>query len=207
MFVVTIDGSAGSGKGTLGARLAKHFGFLFIDSGLLYRAVASIVLERGGDPIEAASALAPADFERPDLRSEKVSNATPIVAKIPEVRKAINYSIKRMVAEAEKGAVIDGRDIGTVVFPEAQVKFFLKASPETRAGRRCLQLREKGENPDYEEVLSDITTRDKWDRERNISPMVPAEDAIVLPTDDLDADAVFEVVSAICGHMLHGVRA
>lgn len=202
--LITIDGPAASGKGTLAKKLAKHFSFRYLDSGLMYRAVASIMLEKGGNPAMIARFLALEDLERRDLRSEEVSNATPEVAKLPEVRNAINAFI-RLLIHSSKGSVIDGRD-GAREFPEADVKIFLDASVGERAARRHRQLLEAGWPVSYEQVLSDLKVRDQKDRERSVSPMMPADDSYIIQSDQLDAEGVFQLAVTICAHWLHGVR-
>jgi CMP/dCMP kinase len=200
-MIIAIDGPAASGKGTLARRLASHFGFAHLDTGKLYRATALHALESGGDPGDAAVAEAgarkvgAADLGDPRLREEDVAQAASVVAAIPAVRRALiafqhNYAHH---PPSGTGAVLDGRDIGTVICPDAEVKFFVTASLEARARRRFKELREAGENAIYERVLQDMKNRDARDSERRTAPLVPADDAFVIDTTALDADAVFAV--------------
>jgi len=200
-FVIAIDGPAASGKGTLARRLADRFGFAHLDTGALYRATALLVLDQGGDASDPATAEAAArrvDMQRitdPRLREHAVSAAASVVAAIPAVR-AILLELQRQFAAdppgGAKGAVLDGRDIGTVVCPSADAKIFLTASPEARARRRLAELRQQGAAAIYENVLQDMTERDARDSERRTAPLIAAPDAIVIETTTLDADAVFE---------------
>lgn len=199
-FVIAIDGPAASGKGTLGRRLADHYGLAYLDTGRLYRAVAAAVLAAGADPCDAvaaeraARALAPTALENPDLRSEAVGNAASSVAAIPAVREALLDFQRDFAASPPKGfhgAVLDGRDIGTVVCPDADLKLFVTASPEVRAGRRYRELRDHDETANEETVLADLHRRDRQDAERAVAPLAAAADAIAIDTDRLDADAVF----------------
>ena len=200
-MIVAIDGPAASGKGTLARRLATHFGFAHLDTGKLYRATALHALERGGDPGDAAVAEAgarkvrPPDLGNPRLLDEDVAQAASVVAAIPAVRQAL-IAFQRDFAHhppGGTGAVLDGRDIGTVICPGAAVKFFVTASLEARARRRFQELREAGGNAIYERVLQDMKNRDARDSERRTAPLVPADDAFVIDTTALDADAVFAV--------------
>lgn len=197
-MIVAVDGPAASGKGTLARRIAAHFGLAYLDTGLIYRAVGAAVLAAGEDPADpaaataAAAALDPADLDRPGLRSEATGAAASKVAAIPGVRRAL-LDFQRRVAATPPGAVLDGRDIGTVVCPDADVKFFLDASPEIRAERRAVELQAGGETVIYAAVLRDLVARDERDSGRDIAPLQPAADALRLATDDLDADAVFRL--------------
>jgi len=198
--IVAIDGPAAAGKGTLARRLAGHFGLALLDTGLLYRAVGLAVLRRGADPADAAAAtdaaraLTAADLDDPELRGDAAANAASTVAAIPGVRAAL-LDFQRAFAASPpppaRGAVIDGRDIGTVVCPGADVKLFVTASLEVRAQRRLKELRERGLEAIHSRVLQDMKARDARDQGRDVSPLVPAADAFVLDTSDLDADAVF----------------
>lgn len=200
-MIIAIDGPAGAGKGTLARRLAAHFRFAYLDTGLLYRAVGHAVLATGAlpdDPVaatRAAEALDPAVFDNPALRGEDTAQAASKVSAIPSVRAAL-LAFQRSFAEnppgGAKGAVLDGRDVGTVVCPHAHVKFFLTATPEVRAERRVKELRERGREAIYARVLQDMSERDARDRARAVAPSIPAKDALVLDTSTLDADAVFE---------------
>jgi len=198
--VIAIDGPAAAGKGTLARRLAAQLGLPYLDTGLLYRAVGRRVLDRGADPRDAAiaeaeaRALDPADLDRPDLRGPEADAAASAVAAIPAVRAAL-LEFQRSFGRA-RGAVLDGRDIGTVVFPDAAVKLFITASPEERARRRFLELRSRGVAADPDQVLAEIAARDAQDANRPVAPLKPAADAIVIDTTALDADAAFEAARA-----------
>ncbi len=195
--VIAVDGTAASGKGTLARKIAEHFGFAHLDSGSLYRLVALGVLEAGGSParetdaVAAARAVDPARAGDPAIRSDAVAQAASIVAAIPAVRSALLKFQRGFAAnppDAAAGAVIDGRDIGTIVCPRADAKLFVDANPEVRARRRWLEL---GKTGDEGAILADILTRDKRDRERIVAPLKPAPDADLLDTSDLDIDAAF----------------
>jgi CMP/dCMP kinase len=199
-MIIAIDGPAASGKGTLARRLARHFGLAHLDTGGLYRAVALRALEAGGDPADAAVAAAAAravhagDLRDPRLREERVAQAASVVAAIPAVRQALlafQRDFARSPPGGEAGAVLDGRDIGTVICPGAAAKLFVTASLEARAARRVRELRERGETAIYEAVLQDMKDRDARDSQRRAAPLVPADDAFVLDTTALDADAAF----------------
>jgi cytidylate kinase len=199
-LVIAIDGPAAAGKGTLARRIAAHLGLPYLDTGLLYRAVGRRVLDRGADPRDAevaaaeARALAPAELERPDLRSPEADAAASAVAAIPAVRAAL-LDFQRRFGRA-RGAVLDGRDIGTVVFPDTAVKLFVTASPEERARRRLLELRGRGVAADPDQVLAEICDRDAQDANRPVAPLKPAPDAITIDTTTLDADAAFAAALA-----------
>ncbi|MCA3437208.1 MAG: (d)CMP kinase [Rhodobacter sp.] len=179
IFTVAIDGPAAAGKGTISRAVAAHFGFAHLDTGLLYRAVAA----RGGDPVAAAQALSPEDLARPGLRSLEAGAAASRVAAIPAVRAAL-ARFQRRFARAEGGAVLDGRDIGTVICPEAEVKLYVTATPEVRARRRWLEL-----GGDEAQVLAEVMARDARDMGRATSPLRKATDAEVIDTSDLSAEA------------------
>ncbi|MGO8916527.1 MAG: (d)CMP kinase [Stellaceae bacterium] len=206
-MIIAIDGPAASGKGTLARRLARHFGLRHLDTGGLYRAVARRVLDAGGDPADAAAAEAAAkavragDLGDPRLREEGVAQAASVVAAIPAVRRAL-LAFQRDFARQKPGAVLDGRDIGTVICPEAEAKLFVTASLEARAARRVQELRERGETAIYEAVLQDMKDRDARDSHRRAAPLVPADDAFVLDTTALDADAAFAAALAFIGRKL-----
>ena len=194
-FIVAIDGPAAAGKGTISKAVAAHFGFAHLDTGLLYRAVGAKTLT-GADPIEAAKTLTPADMQG-DLRTPEVAQAASKVAVIAEVRAAL-VDFQRNFATHDSGAVLDGRDIGTVICPDADVKLFVTASAEVRAERRFLELSAKDHDVTREQVLADVIARDKRDSEREEAPLKPAEDAVIIDTSDLSiADAVAQAVSAI----------
>ena len=196
-FVVAIDGPAASGKGTLAQRLAQRFDLPHLDTGKLYRAAAALVLSAGADPADAEAAVAAtrridaALLTDPGLNDEAVARASSIVAAIPAVRKAL-LRFQRNFAACLPGAVLDGRDIGTAVCPDAAVKLFLTASPEIRAKRRVKELQGRGAAAIYEDVLQDMKERDARDSRRRVAPLAAAPDAIVLDTTGLDADQVFE---------------
>jgi len=198
-MIIAIDGPAASGKGTLARRVAEHLGYAWLDTGLLYRAVARDVLARGGnleDAIAAAKAarsLDPGTLDDPGLRIPGVGESASIVARMPEVRAAL-LAFQREFAKRRPGAVLDGRDIGTVVCPEARVKVFVTAEPEVRAQRRWRELADRGEDVPFQRVLETIRRRDERDAGRDDAPMRPAEDAILLDTSDLDIDAAFEAI-------------
>ncbi len=202
-MIVALDGPAAAGKRTLGRRLADHLGLRYLDSGELYRAVAARVLRTGGDPSDAqqagaaAGALAAADLSAPELRDEAVSDAASVVAAIPEVRAAL-LDYQRAFGRAPPGAVIEGRDIGTVVFPNATHKLFVTASPEARVERRYKELRDRGVDCDREEVRRKMAERDRRDSERAVAPLAAAKDALVLDSTDLDPEAAFR---AALGHI------
>jgi cytidylate kinase len=203
-FVVAIDGPAASGKGTLARRLADRFGFAHLDTGALYRATAFLVLDAAGDPADPATAEAaarrvdPGLLSDPRLRRDEVAGAASVVAAIPEVRRtllALQQDFAAHPPHPRRGAVLDGRDIGTVVCPAADVKLFVTASTEARACRRVKELRRQGAAAIYENVLQDLKQRDARDSERRTAPLVVAPDAEVIDTTTLDADLVFERVS------------
>ena len=200
-FVITVDGPSAAGKGTLARRLAAHFGFDFLDTGGLYRGVGLMVLRAGRDPADAVAAIAAAEALKPDLlgdpalREEATSRAASIVAAIPGVRAAILNWQRDFAAKPPKsgrGAVLDGRDIGTVVCPDAPAKLFITASVEARAQRRFKELQERGEKAIYARVLQDMQERDARDQGRSISPTKAAADAKIIDTSDLTADQVFD---------------
>ncbi|HZS85188.1 MAG TPA: (d)CMP kinase [Stellaceae bacterium] len=197
-MIVAIDGPAASGKGTLARRLAAHFGYAFLDTGLLYRATALHLLEAGGTPADAAAAeraaqrVGGAELLDPRLRSEEIGRLASAVAVIPAVRTAL-LEFQRRFAATPPGAVLDGRDIGTVVCPEAEAKIYITASLEERARRRAKELRDRGVEAIYERVLQDMQERDRRDSERRTAPLRPADDAFVLDTTALDAEAAFVI--------------
>ena len=201
-MIIAIDGPAASGKGTLSRRIARHYGFTHLDTGLLYRAVAARVLWDGGDPndsraaLQAARRIDPALLDDPDLRSDEVGKAASIVAAMPEVRAAL-LDYQRSVAATPPGAVLDGRDIGTVVCPDADVKFYVTADISVRAERRYLELAAKGDAADSSEVLEDLKVRDARDSGRADAPLSLAEDAHLLDTTNLDIEAAFTAAVAI----------
>jgi cytidylate kinase len=188
IFTVAIDGPAAAGKGTVGRALAARFGFAHLDTGLLYRAVGAI----GGDPVTAAAGLRRADLDRTDLRSAAAAEAASRVAAIPEVRAEL-VAFQRGFARRDGGAVLDGRDIGTVICPEAEVKLFVTASAEVRALRRWLEL-----GGDPAAVLVEIEARDARDAGRATSPLRPAADAVILDTSEMSVtDAVARAAALV----------
>lgn len=186
-MIIAIDGPAASGKGTLGKRLASHYGLRHLDTGLLYRAVAKALLDGGHSPgnraraVAAAEALDPAGFDEPALKSPNVGEAASVVSAVPEVRGAL-LGFQRSFGRTPPGAVLDGRDIGTVVCPDAEAKIFVTAAPEVRARRRHQELAERGLAPSFDNVFADIRARDERDRRRVHAPLIPAADAYVLET-------------------------
>jgi len=204
-MIIAIDGPAAAGKGTLARRLAAHFDYAFLDTGRLYRAVGYLVLDAGSDPaneadaVAAARALDPAALEDVDLHTETVADAASKVAAIPAVRQVLLDFQRDFAANppgGKAGAVLDGRDIGSVVCPDADVKFFVTARPEIRAERRHKELQEKGLESTYPAVLAEIEARDERDRTRDVSPLL-AGDSREIDTSDKTPDAVFEEVRAL----------
>jgi cytidylate kinase len=195
-MIIALDGPAASGKGTLGKKLAAHYGLRHLDTGLLYRAVAQTLLDQAAplDDVEcataAAKALDVARFDENVLKAHNVGEAASIVSAIPAVRAAL-FNFQQDFAARPPGAVLDGRDIGTVICPEAEVKIFITATPEIRAARRAREFAGRGEAFDEAKILQDILRRDERDRSRAVAPLVPAQDAHLLDTTHLDIDAVF----------------
>lgn len=212
-FVLAIDGPAASGKGTLSRRLADHYHFAHLDTGALYRATGRDMLAQGRDPNDpvaaavVAAAVDPTTFDDPHLRDEAVGQAASIVAAHGGVRAAL-LDLQRRFAAAPPGglagAVLDGRDIGTVVCPEADVKFYVTASVEVRARRRILELQARGLPADEAAIRADLVARDARDSGRAEAPLKPAADAVLLDTSALDADAVFAAARAIIDDRLRG---
>ena len=195
-FTVAIDGPAAAGKGTISKAVAAHFGFGHLDTGLLYRATAARVIA-GQDPLAAAEALAPEDLERTDLRTAEVAQAASKVAALPAVRDAL-VAFQRRFADRDGGAVLDGRDIGTVICPQADVKLFVTASADVRAERRYLELSAKDPSVTRAQVLADVKARDARDASRDTAPMIAASDAIVIDTSEMSIqDAVAAAITEI----------
>jgi cytidylate kinase len=201
-MIVAIDGPAASGKGTLGKRLAAYYGLRHLDTGLLYRAVAQAVLAGGhrlddaARAVAAAQAVDPTGFDEAALKSHAAGEAASVVSAIPEVRAAL-FRLQQDFAAVPPGAVLDGRDIGTVICPYADAKIFVTASPEVRARRRAIEMRSRGLAADEALILADIRRRDERDSHRAIAPLKPAADAHILDTSDLDINAVLQRAIAI----------
>ena len=193
-MIIAIDGPAASGKGTLGKRLAAHYGLRHLDTGLIYRAVAKALLDAGRNPndvtaaVAAARALDPSRFDEGALKVHGISEAASIVSAIPEVRAAL-LAFQRDFAAEPPGAVLDGRDIGTVICPNADIKVYVTATPEARARRRAAEYKAQGRNIDEAAVLADIIKRDERDQSRAAAPLKQAPDAHLLDTTHLDIDA------------------
>jgi CMP/dCMP kinase len=204
--IIAIDGPAASGKGTLAKRLARHYQLRHLDSGLIYRAVAKALLDAGHAPNDreraaaAARALDPARFDEPTLKQQEIGEAASVVSAFPEVRAAL-VDFQRRFGRTAPGAVIDGRDIGTVIFPDADVKIFVTASAEIRAARRLAELKASGTRVDAADVLADIVRRDARDSTRAAAPLKRAPDAYLLDSTHLDIDAAFraavDIVEAV----------
>ncbi len=210
--IITIDGPAASGKGTLARRLAHDIGYAYIDTGALYRLVARACLDGGIDPSDAdaaaraalglCSGLSVADFSSPTIRTEAVSQTASVVAAHPSVRAAL-LDVQKTLAhnppaledgKPAKGCVLDGRDTGTVICPDADAKLFVTASPQIRAQRRYKELQSRGFQGTYDAVLQDMQQRDSRDGGRDIAPMVPAKDAVVIDTSAMTADQAYDAV-------------
>ena len=211
-MIIAIDGPSGAGKSTLGRMIARELNLLYIDTGAMYRAAALAVIESGVDTSDSAAVAEVAGRAKIDLeggpdslrvildgrdvtgeiRTEEVSRASSVISTIPEVRRTLVRCQREMGERASRGVVLDGRDIGTVVFPRADVKFFLTAQPEERAQRRFEEDRLKTRNTTFEETLADINTRDQRDSMRDDSPLRIAEDAIVIDSTELSIEEVFE---------------
>jgi cytidylate kinase len=212
-MIIAIDGPAASGKGTLGKRLAAHYRLRHLDTGLIYRAVALTLLE-SGQPLDdvaaaigAATSLEPGGFDEARLKAHAVGEAASRVSIIPEVRAAL-LAFQRDFGRTPPGAVLDGRDIGTVIFPDADAKIFVTATPEVRARRRTLEFQAAGGTVDEAEILADIHRRDERDTQRTAAPLKPAPDAHLLDTTHLDIDAAFraavDIVEAVRTGREHG---
>jgi CMP/dCMP kinase len=199
--IIAVDGPAAAGKGTLARRLATHYGLAFLDTGALYRATALHTLLAGRDPADpqaaeaAAHEVRPADIDDPRLREEHVAQAASIVAAIPGVRRAL-LQFQRDFATRPPGAVLDGRDIGTVVCPGADAKLYVTASVEARARRRAEELRARGDKVDDGEVLIEMRRRDARDASRATAPLALAPDAVLLDTTELDVEGAFAAAVA-----------
>jgi len=192
-MIIAIDGPAASGKGTLGKRLAHHYGYRHLDTGVIYRAVAYALMQSGHDLQDEAAAVAaaleldPEKFGNSALKTQKVGEGASIVSAIPRVREAL-VNFQRQFAADPPGAVLDGRDIGTVICPHADVKIFVVADPRVRARRRTMEAKARGEEADEAAVLADIIQRDERDKHRPIAPLKPAPDAYLLDNSQLDIE-------------------
>ncbi len=201
-MIIAIDGPAASGKGTLAKRLAAHYGYHHLDTGILYRAVAFALREAGiglddeAKAVAAAKALDPATFDNPALKSQVSGEGASVVSALPAVRAAL-VAFQRDFARQPPGAVLDGRDIGTVICPDAEVKIFVVADPEVRAKRRTLEARGRGEAADEAAVLADILRRDERDRSRTAAPLAQAPDAHLLDNTRLDIESGVRAAIAI----------
>lgn len=201
-MIIAIDGPAASGKGTIARELARHYKLRHLDTGLLYRAVAKAMLDRNyrlddaANAAEAARAVDPSTFDEAVLKGHSYAEAASIVSAIPEVRTAL-LALQRDFATAPPGAVLDGRDIGTVICPAADVKIYLIAKPEVRAKRRALELLSRGERVEEAAILNDIRLRDERDRNRKAAPLIAASDAHLLDTSDLDIDGAVRAALSI----------
>ncbi len=201
-LVVAVDGPAAAGKGTLARALAAALGLAHLDTGLLYRAVGRLVLDAGADPADVAAAAAaalrlrPGDTARPDLRGPEADRAASLVAAVPAVRASLLAFQRDFPVRAGRGAVLDGRDIGTAVFPDAPVKLFVTASDEARARRRWLELRGRGEAVALEAVAEAMRARDRRDAERDAAPLRAAADAVVIDTTAMEPEAVLAAALA-----------
>ncbi|NCO87584.1 MAG: (d)CMP kinase [Rhodobacterales bacterium] len=199
-FTVAIDGPAAAGKGTISRAVAARFGFAHLDTGLLYRAVGARVLA-GEDAVAAARSLTPADMARPDLRSPAVAQAASRVAVEPQVRAAL-VDFQRGFARQGSGAVLDGRDIGTVICPQAEVKLYITASAPVRAARRHAELEAQGHEMGLDAVLADVVARDARDAGRAEAPLRPAGDAVVIDTSQMDIDTAVAAAIAVVARAL-----
>ena len=205
-MIIAIDGPAASGKGTLAKRLAAHYGYHHLDTGVIYRAVAYALISEGADlddeaaAVKAAQGLDPGTFDNPALKSHQVGTAASVVSAYPEVREVL-LNFQRQFAAHPPGAVLDGRDIGTVICPNADVKIFVVADPEVRARRRTLEAQARGEAADEAAILADILARDERDRNRAVAPLKPAKDAYLLDNSHLDIEggvrAAIDIIEAV----------
>ena len=218
-LVIAIDGPAASGKGSLGRKLAKHFGIEYLDTGKLYRLVGHKLIENGFNvekiednyaitvekAVQIANSLKIEEVTTTKLGTELIGRAASIVSAIPEVRKAL-VGFQRKVATSKNGAVLDGRDIGTVICPDANFKFFITANIETRANRRFKELQNQGNDVIYTDVLEDLKLRDERDSKRKISPLRPADDAVCIDTTKLEPDEVFAQALNVIGTRSQGSK-
>lgn len=205
-MIIAIDGPAASGKGTLGKRLAHHYGYRHLDTGVIYRAVAYALMQSGQDlrdeaaAVQAALELDPENFGNPALKTQTAGEGASIISAIPRVREVL-LNFQRQFAAGPPGAVLDGRDIGTVICPDADVKIFVVADPRVRARRRTMEARARGEEADEAAVLADIIQRDERDKNRPIAPLKPAPDAYLLDNSQLDIEggvrAAIDIIEAV----------
>ena len=205
-MIIAIDGPAASGKGTLARRLAQHYGYRHLDTGVIYRAVAHALLQRGADlqderlAVKAAMELDPEKFGNPVLKGQAIGEAASVVSSIPRVREVL-VDFQRHFAVGPPGVVLDGRDIGTVICPDADVKIFVVADPKVRARRRTMEAKARGEEADEAAVLADIIRRDERDKNRPIAPLKPAADAYLLDNSQLDIEggvrAAIDIIEAV----------
>jgi len=205
-MIIAIDGPAASGKGTLAKRLAEHYGLRHLDTGMLYRAVARALLDAGADLTDEASAVSaalkldPENLGDPVLKTQAVGDAASVISAHPRVREAL-LDFQRKFARQPPGAVLDGRDIGTVICPDADVKIFVVAEAQVRARRRTLEVRARGEEADEAAILADIQKRDERDRNRAVAPLKPADDAYLLDNSHLDIEggvrAAIDMIEAV----------
>src|SRR5689334_14791095 len=205
-MIIAIDGPAASGKGTLGKRLAHHYGYRHLDTGVIYRAVAKALLDANVALTNEAAAVAvameldPEKFGHPELKTQRIGDAASVVSAIPRVREAL-VDFQRQFAAGPPGAVLDGRDIGTVICPDADVKIFVVADAKVRARRRTMEARARGEAADEAAVLADIIQRDERDKNRPIAPLKPAADAYLLDNSQLDIEggvrAAIDIIEAV----------
>ena len=205
-MIVAVDGPAASGKGTIAKAIARHFELPYMDTGLLYRAAALNLLESGGDPeseFAAARAcdISQIDFDDPELKSEAVGGVASRISAYPLVRSAL-LERQRHFAGQPGGAVLDGRDIGTVIAPEADAKLFVTARPEVRAQRRLQEMERMGMHIGYDDVLADIRARDARDQGRTTAPLVQAEDAVLIDTSDLAVEAAIAEAISVVEHAM-----
>lgn len=211
-MIIAIDGPAAAGKGTLAERLARHYGLPYLDTGLLYRAIGRRMADAGADLDDEvaaghfARALRPEDLAAGDLRGREAGELASRVAIHPPVRAAL-VDFQRAFAARPDGAVLDGRDIGTVICPDADVKLFVTASAEVRARRRTDELAAKGRDVDYERILAEVRERDERDSNRSVAPLRPAADAVVIDTSALDRDGAFAAATAVVDAWRSRVRA
>ena len=204
-FTVAIDGPAAAGKGTISKAVARAFGFAHLDTGLLYRATGRKVLETGLAPEDAAHAITAEDLAKDGLRTQAVAELASQVAAIPEVRTAL-VTFQKEFARRDGGAVLDGRDIGTVICPEADVKLFVTASAECRADRRWKELTVSGQSATYEGVLDEVRKRDTRDSERADAPLRPAADAVLIDTTDMSIDDAVRTAESVVRERLEAQK-